>query len=94
MSDLEKVEEVRDFLLPGLAVRNQLHPHLSLNMQIDSSTENLLVTGFNTKNKNTLGFLIPKNSIPGGLYKEVFLHGVDKLVECLNKDPSDIKELP
>ena len=81
------LENVRDSLKPALREEEAINPELAFDIQIDTKTDALIIKGYNTLMKRSLGFAITNHSIVEGLYKESFGPSLNHLVKLL-LDPS------
>ena len=84
--------DVRDLLLPVLHMEAGQNKSLQFAIVIDYRHEALVVKGYNTENKNVLGFAITKEHIDDNTYKESFRPNLLKLIKCLYMDPVKVKE--
>ena len=78
---------VRDLLLPGLRMEGGKHPQLELDIQIDADA--LLIKGYNTSTKKSLGFAITRARINDGSYKTSFRPALQNLITLLS--PEDVE---
>ena len=76
---------VRDLLIPALRMEGGKHPQLELDIQIDADA--LLIKGYNTSTKKSLGFAITRARINDGSYKTSFGPSLKNLITLLT-DPS------
>jgi hypothetical protein len=76
--------DIRDLLLPCIYGERGRHPEIEFSIRIDKATKTLLITGYNLKTKNYLGFALTKEELESGRYKTSFMPSLHKLTELLS----------
>lgn len=73
----------RDLLLPGVYMINKDYPGIRFEMVISYETQDILVKGYNPKNKRSLGFAITVQERLDNSYKVKFAPSLNALGRAL-----------